>query len=88
MTRILRAAAFVWVFALVATAFPYLAGGVSLAPALAAQSEDATGWFCPMHPDVTGSGPGRCTKCDMALIRGNPFDTREYLLDILSLIHI
>lgn len=82
MTRILPAATFVWLFAVAATALPYLAGNTGLAPALAAQSEDSTGWFCPMHPDVTGSGPGRCSKCDMALIRGNPFDTREYQLDM------
>jgi hypothetical protein len=40
-----------------------------------------TGWFCPMHPDVTGEGPSRCTKCGMALIAGDPFDTSDYVLD-------
>ena len=33
-----------------------------------------------MHPDVTAGASGRCRKCDMALILGNPFDTAEYLL--------
>lgn len=47
-----------------------------------AADEAPTGWFCPMHPDVTASGPGKCRKCDMQLVAGNPFDTREYLLDI------
>lgn len=50
-----------------------------------ASGEDAlTGWFCPMHPDVTASEPGTCRKCDMKLIAGNPFDTREYLLDLTA----
>ena len=40
-----------------------------------------TGWFCPMHPDVTGEGPSRCTKCGMALIAGDPFDTSDYDTD-------
>ncbi|MSO30690.1 MAG: hypothetical protein EXQ48_07070 [Acidobacteria bacterium] len=55
------------------------------APGLAVQAIDAdvpTGWFCPMHSDVTADGPGTCSKCGMALIAGNPFDTREYLLDV------
>ena len=39
-----------------------------------------TGWFCPMHPDVTASSPGKCPKCAMALIAGDPFDTRDYAL--------
>lgn len=47
-----------------------------------AEEEALTGWFCPMHPDVTAAQPGTCTKCDMQLIAGNPFDTREYGLDL------
>ena len=35
-----------------------------------------------MHPDVTSSEPGRCARCNMRLIAGDPFDTREYLLDL------
>lgn len=40
-----------------------------------------TGWFCPMHPDVTADVASRCHKCGMALIAGDPFDTRDYALD-------
>jgi len=25
------------------------------------------GYACPMHPEVTSSGPGRCPKCNMPL---------------------
>jgi hypothetical protein len=35
-----------------------------------------------MHPDVTASEPGRCPRCNMRLIAGDPFDTREYILDL------
>ena len=45
---------------------------------------DVTGWFCPMHPDVTSSGPGRCSKCGMTLVPGNPFDMRDYVLDVTT----
>ncbi len=67
MKRILRAAAI-------------LATVVSLSAAR--QSDELSAWFCPMHADVTAPAAGRCHKCDMALIRGNPFDTREYALDM------
>ena len=67
MKRILRAAAI-------------LATVVSLSAAR--QSDELSAWFCPMHADVTATAAGRCHKCDMALIRGNPFDTREYVLDM------
>jgi Heavy metal binding domain len=41
-----------------------------------------TAFFCPMHPEVTASEGGRCRKCGMALVPGDPFDTREYSLDL------
>ena len=30
-----------------------------------------------MHPEVTATEAGRCRKCGMALVAGDPFDTRE-----------
>ena len=41
-----------------------------------------TAWFCPMHPEVTASDAGRCRKCGMALVAGDPFDTREYGVEL------
>jgi len=43
-----------------------------------------TAWFCPMHPEVTASEAGRCRKCGMALVPGDPFDTREYGVEVTS----
>jgi hypothetical protein len=28
---------------------------------------DGAVWACPMHPEVTGTGPGKCPKCGMFL---------------------
>ena len=28
---------------------------------------DGVVWACPMHPEVTGSGPAKCPKCGMFL---------------------
>jgi hypothetical protein len=64
---------------------PASASAASSTLAAASAADGApTGWFCPMHPDVTASEPGRCRKCNMALIAGNPFDTREYVLDLAT----
>jgi hypothetical protein len=35
-----------------------------------------------MHPTHTSEAPGTCPICGMALVAGDPFDTRDYLLDI------
>ncbi len=44
-----------------------------------------TAWFCPMHPEVTaGEAGSRCRKCGMALVPGDPFDTREYSLELTT----
>jgi hypothetical protein len=34
-----------------------------------------------MHPDYTMDAEGRCPRCGMALVRGAPFDVRDYRLD-------
>ena len=62
---------------------------VLLSLGAAAQQSSAppgtTAWFCPMHPEVTaGEAGSRCRKCGMALVPGDPFDTREYSLELTS----
>jgi hypothetical protein len=42
----------------------------------------AAAWVCAMHPDVTSSEPGRCRKCNMALILGEPFEMQDYALEL------
>jgi hypothetical protein len=39
-------------------------------------------YFCPMHPDVTARAPGKCGRCGMDLVAGDPWNEREYLLDM------
>lgn len=39
-------------------------------------------FYCPMHPDVTAAAEGRCPRCGMALVPGDPLEAREYLLDM------
>src|SRR3990170_4858459 len=41
-------------------------------------------YVCPMHPDVTASAPGTCPRCAMTLSLMDPFDAREYLVDVAS----
>lgn len=35
-----------------------------------------------MHLDVIAKAPGKCGKCGMALVAGDPWDEREYVLDV------
>jgi hypothetical protein len=43
---------------------------------------EATAFVCPMHPDFTLDIAGKCPRCGMALVRGAPFDVRDYRLDL------
>ena len=73
-----------------------LGAGVALAvvaglvPILTASQASAQGavqaalFYCPMHPDVTSPTPGACSRCGMTLVAGDPFDLREYLLDVAA----
>jgi hypothetical protein len=65
-----------------------LTAGVRVADTAAQSSSaaqaDAGTWFCPMHPDVTADTPGKCRKCEMTLVQGNPFDTRDFELDVTT----
>lgn len=62
-------------------------GTMTAVPRIAAQDsigaqDSGKVYFCPMHPDVTSATPGRCRKCDMEMLLGDPFDTRDYRLDV------
>src|SRR6266545_7710792 len=43
-----------------------------------------TAWFCAMHQGYTTGEAGKCPICGMALIAGNPYDTRDYDLDFTT----
>jgi hypothetical protein len=60
----------------------FVLGVVATAVELAAQNAPSTLYFCPMHPDVTAKTPGTCSKCSMKLVPGDPWNEREYLLDL------
>jgi hypothetical protein len=60
------------------TAFLVLAALVVWAGLVAAQAS----FYCPMHPDITAKAEGRCSRCGMALVPGDPLDAREYLVDV------
>lgn len=55
---------------------------MALALTLNASPQTTTVYFCPMHPDVTSKTPGTCNKCSMLLIAGDPWNEREYLLEV------
>ena len=35
------------------------------------KKEVAMAYACPMHPEVTSNGPGKCSKCRMDLVKKN-----------------
>ena len=79
-----NAAAAVLTIGLIGTA----AGAVSAVSSYAAQGPAADQtlpagmtWYCPMHPEMKSPVTGQCPICKMAMVVGNPLDTREYDLD-------
>ena len=44
----------------------------------------ATAFVCPMHPDYTLDIAGTCPRCGMALVRGAPYDVRDYGLELTT----
>jgi hypothetical protein len=57
----------------------FVAAGQNTAPA---SDLEAAAFVCPMHPDFTLDIAGKCPRCGMALVRGAPFDVRDYRLDL------
>jgi Heavy metal binding domain len=54
------------------------AGQATAAP----PAEQVTGYVCPMHPDVVEGAPGKCPRCGMTLVAGNPLGTANYRLAV------
>jgi hypothetical protein len=56
--------------------------GVAVERVTLAQAPAATVgmFYCPMHADITSNAPGKCSRCGMALVPGDPLDAREYLV--------
>ncbi len=44
--------------------------------------EPAPIYFCPMHADVTARTKDKCGKCGMELVPGDPWNEREYALEL------
>lgn len=44
--------------------------------------QQASLYYCPMHPDVTSPTQASCARCAMAMVPGDPYDLREYRLDV------
>jgi hypothetical protein len=42
--------------------------------------DEEIAYVCPMHADVTSDTPGSCEKCGMALVKGTPYDMRDFRL--------
>jgi hypothetical protein len=41
-------------------------------------------YLCPMHPDVVMRTAGSCPRCGMTLTLADPYDAREFLVDVAS----
>ncbi len=81
--RILIAAALISVLgvALPATAQTELiprTGPLLVAPS----TDDQTGYVCPMHPDVMSHEPGKCPRCGMTLVAGDPLMASDFKLTV------
>lgn len=41
-------------------------------------------FYCPMHPEITSTATGTCSRCGMKLVAGDPLDFREYLVEMTA----
>ena len=55
---------------------------IALSQSALPSSGEGTVWMCPMHPDYTMEAEGKCPRCGMDLVRGAPFDVRDYRLEL------
>ena len=49
-----------------------------------AELDQEIAYLCPMHADVTSALPGKCDRCGMDLVKGTPFDMRDFRLEATS----
>jgi hypothetical protein len=55
-------------------------------PQAPARSENQeTAFLCPMHPDFTLDGEGKCPRCGMALVKAAAYDVRDYKLEFQTI---
>lgn len=80
----LAKALMIWSVAALITAFPQLGDVAMTGRANGSSDAQPTLYYCPMHPDVTAAAPDKCMRCGMSLVAGDPYDLREYLLDVES----
>jgi hypothetical protein len=52
------------------------------APSAAAGEPAVSGYICPMHPDVIMGEAGKCPRCGMDLVPGNPLGTANYRIAV------
>jgi hypothetical protein len=45
-------------------------------------ADAATAYMCPMHPDVMSATPGKCPRCNMDLVPGNPLALPDFNLHV------
>lgn len=45
-------------------------------------TDTTTGYVCPMHPDVMSGEPGKCPRCGMDLIPGDPLMASDFRLHV------
>ena len=52
------------------------------APTLQQAAPAASAYMCPMHPDVMSATPGKCPRCNMDLVPGNPLALPDFDLRV------
>ena len=75
--RLLAPAAAAWLATACATTTPELRQTIAQLDEL----DEEVAYVCPMHADVTHDAPGNCEKCGMTLVKGTPYDMRDFRLE-------
>jgi hypothetical protein len=51
-------------------------------PSGTAATQAPSAYMCPMHPDVMTSEPGKCPRCNMDLVAGDPLSLPDFRLQV------